>query len=176
MNELAKQEHPKVTIISKTEIIMDAFLASVDPYALADIDQCPVRFSKTARYLAAMMQRHDPVDSLRNLKPQIMKTIHYTFAVSADRDTLLNFQSEASITVVHVDPGYVNQHTILATGPLLDWVNTIINSAVERNTFGHRFIVNFIQLYLQRAEGLALLFDKYRQVLQPDRTFILEPK
>jgi len=177
MNKIAEIAIPHVTLISKSEIYIDALLVSVDPYALANVDQCPVNFSKTARYLAAVSQKGDPVDALRNLKTQIMQTVHYTFAITSDRETLIDFQANSSrITVLRMESGFVGHNTILGTGPLLDWVETLIAGANIDARFTNRYIVNFIQLYLQRAEGLALLFDKYRQVSQPDGTFILERK
>jgi len=188
MNEIAQQNEfvPYILSVSGTEFSLDTLAEETNPNYLRVIDQSPLEFKRLAKYLIVMAQaigtsHRNPVTILRNLSQEAMKSVHLAFLITADKETTSEFRIGARVFTHNcnrrIDRSRKSDGVLtLATGPLGDWVSTIIANSTRHQNFYHRLIVNKIQVYLERYLGLALIFDGFRKVELPDKSFVLEPK
>ena len=170
---------PEIIPISKPTLDLDVILTATNYGIRGMTDQSPVKFSKPATYLIYLQQlvgtrRCCPENILRHLSPEVLRSLHYGFLFKADKETSSEFRASARVVTSNVRDR--DDCITLGTGPLLDWYETILSNSTEDRSFFHRFIVNALQLYFQRFEGLALIFDGQRKVTLPDQTFYLEDK
>jgi len=180
MNDIALSSGPEVCPLGRTELDNAVLLANLNDLfnmqPSRKLDFCPIHLSEAARLLVilAEVQSPGPMDLqpeniLRDLPPGVMQFIQYSFLVLCDNELPALIVRNTRLEVITVGT------CTLVVGPLAHWFDAIV--AIHPRTDSHfRLLLNKVLLFFEVTEGLALVFDGYRKVAQPDRTFCMEKK
>lgn len=107
-----------------------------------------------------------------NSLESICNQLSYSFILAATSNNLLEMLSNTHLSILAKPLN--DKMLAFVSGNLNDWRHLIINFSNVNEQSETRYIVNQLQLYFERTEGLYSLFSNYRKESVKDGTFLLK--
>jgi len=116
--------------------------------------------------------RQDNADIIKDAG-DLLRHCHHGFLVVASIDVLFQVMEQSSLSIVTGETKIHPLRLAVVTGNLEQWKESIIKGTSKASTYDMRFFMDECYRHFQK-QGLAKIWDRYRTVLNKDKTFYLE--